>query len=108
MILFFISAFTVALISPLTNSTITCLNNKILHTAALIQYLMHCKSAKKCLVNWKICAVNPPTSTFPEFLSKRLACQTDVFVGKSKEDHTSEVDHNLLDVSHCFGQYIKF
>ena len=35
--------------------------------AVLIQYLVHCKSAKKCLLNWKICAVNPPMLTFSEF-----------------------------------------
>ena len=41
--------------------------NEILHTcnsgfkmAVLIQYFVHCKSANKCLINWKICAITYP------------------------------------------------
>ena len=37
-------------------------------------------------------------------MNRRLAT---VFVGKSKDDCASEVDHNL-DVIRCFGQYAKF
>ena len=56
---------------------------------------MYCKIANKCLINWKICAINPPTVTFLEFYkqessvsNRRLAT---VFVDKSKEDYSSEV-----------------
>jgi len=37
-------------------------------------------------------------------------CLATVFVGKSKDDCASEVDHNLVfvDVIRCFGQYAKF
>ena len=39
-------------------------------------------------------------------LNRHLAT---VFVGKSKEDCTLELHHNLtVDVNHCFGQYVKF
>ena len=84
--------------------------------ASLIQYLVQCKTAKKCLINWKISAVNPPTLTFSEFYKEEAGAVVSnrrlnsMFVGRTKEDCTSEVDKNLCvaEVDHCFGQYIKF
>ena len=66
--------------------------------ATLIQYPMHCVSAKKCLANWNICAVNPPTLMFGILQVTSLYSsdygieQMPMFVGKSKLDRKSEVD----------------
>ena len=77
-----------------------CTCSLVFKMAALTQYLLHCISAKKCLVNWKIYAINPQTLTFSEFFKQEASMSkrrlATVFVGKSKEDCTSEVDHNLL------------
>ena len=71
--------------------------------AALLQYLVFCKGARKLLFNWRICAVNLPTFTFCEFFAQQLEKESSVFnrrldfmfVGQSKEDCTSKVDKNL-------------
>jgi len=51
---------------------------------------------------------------FSEFYKQEASamnrCLAIVFVGKSKDDCASEVDHNLavVDAICCFGQYVKF
>ena len=63
----------------ITNLAIICVNMEILRTCksvfkmdALVQYLVHCKTTSKSLINWRICAVNPPTLTFLEFFKGLL------------------------------------
>ena len=80
------------------------------HADTVATYLVYCKMANKCLINWKICAVNPPTLTFLEFYkqessvsNRRLAT---VFVGKSKEDCSSEVLNFLyIILYHAFTSF---
>ena len=69
--------------------------------AVLIQYLVHCVSAKKCLANW---AVNSPAIMLLEFYKEQVTavtmvsnrCLKSMFVGKSKGDCTSEVIQNFF------------
>ena len=92
------------------------MRSPLFNMAALLQYLVFCKAVRRSLFNWRISAISPPTLTFSEFYVQQLENVSfnrrleSVFVGQSKEDCTSEVDKNLsiLDVTHSFGQYVKF
>ena len=44
----------------------------ILNMAALLQYVVFCKTVRRPLFNWRISAVNPPTLTFSEFYAQQL------------------------------------
>lgn len=92
------------------------MRSPLFNMAALLQYLVFCKTVRRPLFNWRISSINPPTLTFCEFYVQELENVSfnrrldSVFVGQSKEDCTSEVDKNLsvLDVTRSFGQYVKF
>lgn len=82
----------------------------------MINYCVYCNCKKRSVLLWKICSVNPPSSTLRSFFVSEIKphCEdnseiSDVFVGKTK-DSLDRVNSELVitEVIAVFGPFVKF
>ena len=81
----------------------------------LLNFCVHCTSARRTLLPWKIAECPLPTFTFKQFCEEKVGSEfsdqvlKQVFVGQTKES-LDQVDHDLVvaEVLSVFGRYVKY